>query len=126
MSEQTVSYRKVRAAEVPELWRKMKEKYPWAAEPAWEGVYVKTVGGQIRAMWGLQQKCQVEPLDADEPIDARDAIAGIAIALAMTGIKQFEFFVPNENERFQQAIEKHYGIEGHTEMPGKYYFVKLE
>lgn len=115
--------RKVRPEEVPVLREKFSAKWPWAAEPQWNGVFVLERDGIVRGFVGFQVRLLVEPLYAEDALTARDLIVWTD---GRMGDNDYEFFVADENEPFGKAVEKHFGIEGHREVPGLTYQVKRE
>lgn len=116
-------FRKIKESEIANQRLRYAEKYPWAPEPAWPGVYVLLRDGSIKGMFGLQQKFMVEPMDADDPRTVR-SLMDRADTLLM-GV-DYEFFVPNQNKQFQDFLESQEGLEGQEELPGKYYLIKRD
>lgn len=117
-----IRYRLIKPEEIADAKAKWKKDFDWAAEPQWEAVWVREQNGEITGFVGFQQRIVVEPLWADNPFAAADLIAWVDGAL--NTYKEYEFQVPDDNERFQRLIEGRYGVEGHKEKPHKVYQVK--
>ena len=118
----TVSFHPIKAEEIEEARRKCCEQLPWAAEPKWDGVWVLKDHGQM-GFFGLQHHYIVEPLYGDSPRITRSLIDRADTLLIANGVQNWECFVPDLNPTFQQTLERHYGIEGQRQLPGKYYFI---
>ena len=116
-----VRYRKLLPEEVSQQRDKFKNKYPWAAEPNWSSVWCRVEGGEITAIADVQLKVLVANLDADSP-EAAYGIINWVDGMLNTYV-QYEFEVPNSNERFQSALEKHFGLKASPEFPRKLYIV---
>lgn len=118
--------REVRTEDIEFLKQVLKEDLPWAAEPQWAGCWVIEDDGRIISLVGLQAKVVVEPLWAESAIDAKEMAAWVDGYLARSGVRQYEFFVPDINEPFQKLIERHYGVPGVRELEGLIFFVKRQ
>lgn len=118
----------IKEEEISSEQAKYKEKYPWAAEPYWPGVLVvvDNTTGQIVGRAEIQSRVLVGMLDADSPAAVHETIAAVDGWLAGRNVSQYEFIVPNGNERFQKAIEKHYGYAQQEVSPSKIFFVKRD
>ena len=117
--------RKIRDDEIPAEWLRYHEKYPWAPEPRWAGVMVLTdKNDKPCGLAEIQLRPLVAALDADRPADVKALIDAVDGYLCGAGVSQYEFIVPHQNERFQKAIEKHYGYTHAEELPSKVYFVR--
>lgn len=117
-----ISFRRIRLDEVAECSQKWQEKYPDLAEPRWESVWVREDSGKVTAFFGLQQRLVVEPLYADSPRALQETIPYIDGLLS--GYKEYEFVVLNNNNKFQAVLENHYGLKGEAEPPHRIYFVR--
>jgi hypothetical protein len=118
---QSVCYRPIREDEIPFCRTVLNSEYPWVAEPDWKGIWVREESGRISAFVGFQRPVIVEPMWAEDGSSAIDMMNWIDGALSITG--QYEFFVADENKKFQKIAEGHFGFEGKAEVPGKHYFV---
>ena len=117
-----IRYRRIHEDEIPAQKEKFASKYPWAPEPNWAVVWVRTENDSITGMVEVQQRVLVATLDADNVMAARDLIAWVDGALSM--YNSYEFMVPNSNVSFQEIIERHYGVEdANNKLPCKLYIV---
>ena len=119
-----IQCRLIKPEELEEAKRVLKEQLPWVGEPAWGSVYVRLEDGVLTGFVGFQTRVVVEPLYAETPKAAHELIAWADGYLNQ--YPQYEFIVPDRNEKFQRVIENHYGIEGERELPGKIYFIKRD
>ena len=98
--------RLIKPEEIPTQLAKFKSKYPWAPDPQWEGVLVKTNGdGNIVAIAELQQRVLIATLDGDTPRYTDEMMAAVDGWLARGNINQYEFEVPEANERMIKFLE---------------------
>lgn len=117
--------RKIREDEIPAERDRYLAKYPWAGEPNWASVMVLTnKNDKVVGMAEVQVRPLVASLDADRPADVKALVDAIDGYLAGAGISQYEFIVPNQNEKFQRMIDKHYGYTSVEELPSRVYFVR--
>ncbi len=121
----TVSFHPIKPEEIEEARSKCAQDLPWAAEPQWDGVWILRDNGEM-GFFGLQTRRIVEPLYGDSPRITRSLIDRADTLLIANGIRNWEFFVPDVNPKFQQTLERHYGLEGKRQLPGKYYFITSE
>ena len=119
-----VSFRRIKPEEIEEAKRLAKEQLPWSAEPQWNSVYVRMDDDVLTGFVGFQLRTVVEPLYANTPRVANELITWADGFL--NTYNQYEFVVPDCNERFQKVLENHFGLEGKRELPGKIYFVKRD
>lgn len=119
-----VCFRLIKPEEIEEAQRAIKDQLPWAGEPQWNSVYVRTEDDVLTGFVGFQMKVVVEPLYANTPRVANELITWADGFL--NTYNQYEMFVPDCNPRFQQVLENHFGLTGKRELPGKIYFVRRD
>lgn len=119
-------FRPILKDEIPAFWERLQRALPWIAEPHWNNVIVKVDNGRIVAMYGIQVRYHLEPVWGATAIDTRDAFVHADAKLLQAGIARYEAFIPNINKAFQKFVERHLGVTGVEELPGKIYFFDRE
>ena len=122
----SVNFRPVKPDEIAELAKRFSERYPWAAEPAWTGVWVLEENGKIEGFVGFQQRLVVEPLFSESPRVTRSLIDRLDTLITANRIREYEFIVPDQNQPMQETLERHYGLKGEVEIPHKIFLVKRD
>lgn len=103
-----------------------------AAEPDWINVWAVFDGVEMVGIFGMEQRIVVEPLYMrdgrySQGIMSMSWIDGFLRAHATAlGRNGYEFFVGNDNEKFQHLVERHMPVSKGREKPGLYYFRKFE
>lgn len=103
-----------------------------SAEPDWNNCWAILDGKEMLGFFGMETRLIVEPLymkGSNHHLQAYGAMTWVdgflrSIA-AQQGKMGYEFFVGNENEKFQELLDRHMPVSG-REKPGKFYFRKFE
>lgn len=100
-------------------------------QPNWQALWAVLDGKELKGIFGMENRLVVEPCYMAEHANghALGAFTWIDGFLrgeaARQGKISYEFFVGNENLKFQAFLEKHFPVNG-REKPGKFYFRKFE
>lgn len=121
-----VSFRLIKPEEVEEAERLFSEKYPWAGLPNWNSTSVRVQDGKITGLVDIQQRITVGNLVAfdDSVLTTIGLIERVDQVLQQ--FQEYEFIVPDKNEKFQKFLLEKYGLEGEVEVPHKLYRVIRE
>ncbi len=79
---------------------------------------------QITAIVEFDTRVCVNVLDADSPLATVEIISFADGYLA--NYPQWEFLIPDTNKRMQDALLKHWGLEGEVEPPHKVYIIRRQ
>ena len=77
---------------------------------------------QITALVEFDSRVCVNVLDADSPLATAEIISWADGHLSSH--QQWEFLVPDSNVKMQEALRRHWGLEGETEAPHKVYIIR--
>ena len=77
---------------------------------------------KIVALVEFDSRVCVNTLDAESPRAALEIISWADGFLA--SFPQWEFLLPDANKRMQEALRKHYGLEGEVEVPHRVYLIR--
>lgn len=100
-------------------------------EPDWVNVWVVKDGEELKGIFGMETRLIVEPCYMAEKANGHAMmtmtwIDGFLRAFAANmGKGGYEFFVGDENKRFQDVLNRHFPVNG-REKPGKFYFRRFE
>lgn len=115
-------------------WLEAKKLLPSdAAEPDWPNCWAILDGTEFIGFFGMEKRLIVEPLymkGENHHMQAYGAMTwidgflrGVAGAEGKAG---YEFFIGDNNERFQEFIDKHMPVKKGREKPGLYFFRRFE
>ncbi len=121
-------FRRIYENEIEAAHNKLKAKYPNGALPDWRNVWVQVESiekqEKILALVEFDSRVYVNVLDADSPLATVEIISWADGYLA--NYPQWEFLVPDANVKMQDALWKHWGLEGEVEPPHKVYIVRRQ
>ena len=102
-----------------------------ACEPDWPNIWVVKDGQELKGIFGMESRlivepCYMSPHSNGHAVMTMTWIDGFIRAYAsQQGKPGYEFFVGNENTKFQALLDRHFPVNG-KEKPGKFYFRKFE
>lgn len=100
-------------------------------EPDWGNVWVVRDGSVLKGIFGMENRLIVEPCYMAPHANGHAMMTMtwidgfIRAHAAQLGKTGYEFFVGNENDKFQALLDRHFPVNG-REKPGKFYFRKFE
>lgn len=98
-------------------------------EPDWLNVWVVRDREKLKGIFGMEERLIVEPCYMDANAHALMSFTWIDGFMRSEANRRgklgYEFFVGNENARFQKLLDKQFPVNG-REKPGKFYFRKFE
>lgn len=104
---------------------------PNDAEPNWQILWAVLDGNEIKGIFGMENRLVVEPCYMKPEANGHAVMTftwidgflrGEAFRQGKSG---YEFFVGNENAKFQELLARKFPVNG-REKPGKFYFRKFE
>jgi hypothetical protein len=118
-------WRNLQPEDVAAARQMLRERCPHTTEPRdWTKLWGKFVDGTLVAFYGIQHRYIVEPACATSIHHMEDICVSADTALSFT--PEYEFYVMNDNVKFQELLNERYGIEGHEERPGKAYIIRRD
>ncbi len=121
-------FRRIYVDEIDAAHDKLKARFPNGALPDWRNVWVQVESiekqEKILALVEFDSRVYVNVLDADSPLATVEIISWADGYLA--NYPQWEFLVPDANVKMQDALWKHWGLEGEVEPPHKVYIVRRQ
>lgn len=100
-------------------------------EPHWPNIWVVKDGTELKGIFGMEERLVVEPCYMAEKANghAMMTMTWIDGFMRLTAAQKnktgYEFFVGNENDKFQALLDRHFPVNG-KEKPGKFYFREFE
>ncbi len=121
-------FRRIYVDEIDAAHDKLKARFPNGALPDRRNVWVQVESiekqEKILALVEFDSRVYVNVLDADSPLATVEIISWADGYLA--NYPQWEFLVPDANVKMQDALWKHWGLEGEVEPPHKVYIVRRQ